>query len=91
MSKTLTITLSDALEQALEETAAQSQKSREDIVVQLLTQTLISNDKPNSANDTDDPLMALFGSIESNIPDLAERHDDYLGQALYNEMHLNDE
>jgi len=30
----------------------------------------------------EDPLAAFAGIIESGIPDLAARHDDYLGEAL---------
>mgnify|MGYP000515943231 CR=1 FL=1 len=37
--------------------------------------------------DTNDPLFQLAGSITSKIPDLAENHDQYLGEALYEEMH----
>jgi plasmid stability protein len=88
MSKTLTITLPDALEQALAQTAAQANQSTEEMVVQLLTQTLMPNSE--SKSEEADPLMALFGCIKSDIPDLAERHDEYLGQALYEEMHRNE-
>lgn len=34
------------------------------------------------ANIFDDPLIALAGSIDSGVPDLAERHDQYLGEIL---------
>ncbi|NJN57398.1 MAG: hypothetical protein HC879_07780 [Leptolyngbyaceae cyanobacterium SL_5_9] len=88
MSKTLTITLPDALEQALVQTAAQANQSTEEMVVQLLTQTLMPNSE--SKLEQADPLMALFGSIKSDVPDLAERHDEYLGQALYEEMYRNE-
>jgi len=53
--------------------------------VQLLTQTLIPITVPES-----DPLRALFGSIHSNVPDLADRHDYHIGQSLYEEMHGNE-
>ena len=33
-----------------------------------------------------DPLIALIGSIRSDVPDLADNHDRYMGQALYQEM-----
>lgn len=34
----------------------------------------------------DDPLEEFIGAFKSNIPDWAEQHDKYLGQALMNEM-----
>jgi len=85
MTKNLTITLPDALEQGITQTAAQANRSAEELIVQLLTQTLIPMTVPES-----DPLMALFVSIQSNVPDLADRHDYYIGQSLYEEMHGNE-
>jgi len=84
MSKTLTITLPDALEQALTQTAAQTNQSAEDLILQWLTQKLAA---VSDSSVADDPLLALFGSIHSNYPDLADRHDDYIGQSLYEELH----
>jgi hypothetical protein len=85
MAKILTITLPDVLEQVLTQTAAQANQSAEDLILQLLTQKLI----PASAPETD-PLIALFGSIQSNYSDLADRHDDYIGQNLYEEMYRDE-
>ncbi len=34
-----------------------------------------------------DPLVALFGTIESPVQDIGERHDDYIGQALFKDFH----
>lgn len=34
------------------------------------------------ANILDDPLIALAGSIDSGVPDLADRYDQYLGEIL---------
>ncbi len=33
----------------------------------------------------EDPLLKLLGTVESDVPDAAERHDTYLGQALLSE------
>jgi len=30
--------------------------------------------------------LRLIGSLSIDIPDLAENHDDYIGQALYQEL-----
>lgn len=91
MSKTLTLTLSDALEQALAKTAAQANQSTEAAALQLLTQVLIPNSEAEAKPEETDPLMALFGCIQSDIPDLADNHDYYIGQALYEEMYRDDE
>ncbi|MEX0272083.1 hypothetical protein AB3R30_23440 [Leptolyngbyaceae cyanobacterium UHCC 1019] len=87
MTKTLTIILPDELEQTLTQTAAQTNQSAEDLIVQLLTQKFFPDNNQSLEND---PLIALFGSIHSNYPDLAENHDYYIGQALYEEMHRNE-
>jgi len=43
-----------------------------------------NNDPPY--NKTSDPLMALFGTIKTDVTDVAERHDAYIGQALLDEL-----
>lgn len=97
MAKTLTITLPDALEQALTETAAQANQSAEDLILQLLTKTLIPSEfvSPLLSNSptpdvSTDPLLQLAGCISSDVTDVAKNHDYYIGQALYAEMHRNE-
>lgn len=89
MTKTLTIILPDALEQALAQPAAQANQSTEELIVQLLTQNLI--DQENSAATPlelpDDPLFRLAGCITSDVGDAADHHDYYIGKAIYDEMH----
>jgi hypothetical protein len=34
----------------------------------------------------DDPLEKFIGAVTSNIPDLGDRHDDYLGRMLRAEL-----
>ena len=36
--------------------------------------------------DHPDPLIALLGTLESDVTDLGERHDDYIGDALLAEL-----
>lgn len=91
MPKILTITLPDALEQALAQTAAQANQSTEEVVVQLLTQSLMHDENSSpEPNPTADPLLQLAGCIESDISDLADNHDYYIGQALYDEMNRDE-
>jgi len=33
-----------------------------------------------------DPFLKWIGAFESDVPDAAERHDHYLGEALYKEL-----
>lgn len=97
MTKTLTITLPDALEQALTQTAAQANQSTEELIVQLLSKTLIPSEIGSPLvsdlaipDVSADPLLRLAGCISSNVTDVAENHDDYIGQALYKEMHRHE-
>jgi hypothetical protein len=85
MSKTLTITLSDVLEQALAKAAHQTNQSAEELILQLLAQTL--NPPSPSPSDAADPLLKLIGCITTDVTDVAANHDRYLGQALYEEIH----
>lgn len=55
--------------------------------MQLLAQTLMQPEEPTLVLDpASDPLLRLAGWIESDIPDLADNHDYYIGQTLYDEM-----
>ncbi len=49
-----------------------------------------NNQTPIDPDLANDPLFKLIGCIHSDIPDLAENHDYYIGQALYEEMHRNE-
>jgi hypothetical protein len=84
MSTTYTITLPDNLEQALSQTLTKTQQTPEETILQLLTQSLIPAIDPDLAND---PLFQLAGCITSDLTDIADNHDHYIGQALYQEMH----
>lgn len=91
MVKTFTITVPDDLEQALTAQAERLNKSPEEIVLQLLSQQLIALLQANSAQSVEtDPLLRLIGSLNIDVPDLAENHDDYIGQALNQELKGNE-
>jgi hypothetical protein len=81
MSKTLTITLPDLLEQVLAKAANQTNQSAEELILQLLAQTL--NPPSSSLSDAADPLLKLIGCITTDLTDVAVNHDRYLGQAHY--------
>ena len=91
MAKTFTITLPDDLDQALTAQAQHLNKSPEEIVLQLLSQQLTILFQSNSVQQVEtDPLLRLIGSLSVDVPDLAENHDYYIGQALYEELKGNE-
>ncbi|BAZ69899.1 MAG: hypothetical protein KME28_07150 [Pelatocladus maniniholoensis HA4357-MV3] len=87
MAKTFTITLPDDLEQVLTAQAERLNKSPEEVVLQVLSQQLTTLFPENSAQQVQtDPLLRLIGSVSVDVSDLAENHDYYIGQALYQEL-----
>jgi hypothetical protein len=87
MAKTFIITLSDDLEQALTTQAECSNRSPEEIMLQLLSEQLTSLPKLGAVQRTEaDPLLQLIGSLSADVSDLAENHDYYVGQALHREL-----
>ncbi|NMF58887.1 hypothetical protein [Pseudanabaena yagii] len=90
MAKTLTITLPDNLEEELTAQAARLNQSPEAILLQALTRQLkiLSEVSLLPVIETD-PLLRLIGSIDVDIPDLAENCDHYIGQDLYQELKVD--
>lgn len=77
MPVTLTVTVSD-------ETFARLQKRAADLSMTPEAAAAIDLDL-HEANE-EDPLLKWMGALASGVPDAAERHHEYLGQALYDEM-----
>jgi len=91
MAKTFTITLPDNLEQALNAQAERLNQAPEEIVLQaLLKQLEFLNQSVLVKSTETDPLLRLIGSINVDIPDLAENHDYYIGKALHQDLKLNE-
>ncbi|WP_009631517.1 hypothetical protein [Synechocystis sp. PCC 7509] len=91
MAKTFTITLPDDLEQALTAQAERLNQSPEEIVLQVISQQLTTLLPSNSVPQVEtDPLLRLIGSLTIDVPDLAENHDYYIGQALCQELKGNE-
>ncbi|HEY9817420.1 MAG TPA: hypothetical protein V6D20_16705 [Candidatus Obscuribacterales bacterium] len=78
----ITIALPDALQQALVHQAAQNQTTPEQLIIQALKQYL----QPAITTADTDQLLSLIGTLELGTTDLAENHDQYLGEALYQEL-----
>lgn len=74
MAKTLTLEVSDYIYQLLQKTAKQTGKPPEQMVVEWLENKV--------KQSTDDPLLQLAGIFESDITNVSERHDEYIGKAL---------
>lgn len=87
MTKTLTITLPDNLDQALMAQSQRLNQSPEAIVVEALIKQLTVLAQTNAGQVLEtDPLLRLIGLLSVDSPDLAENHDRYIGQDLYQEL-----
>jgi len=89
MAKTLTITLPDNLDQVLTAQSQRLNQSPEVIVVQALTKQLTFLAQAPVQTVETDPLLRLIGSLNVDIPDLAENCDRYIGQDLYQNLKIN--
>jgi hypothetical protein len=78
MSAILSIRLSEAAYARLKERAA-----REGTTPEAVAAAELERDVPKSATD---PLMKWAGAIESDVSDAADRHDDYIGDALAKDL-----
>ena len=76
--QTLTVELEDGLYQALKRIAQQLGKTPEEMAVQLVATTV--------ERVEGDPLLALAGTLSSEVTDISQQHDEYIGQALWAEM-----
>lgn len=78
MTHSITFELPDAAYKRLVEKASKNGKRVEDFVAEQLA----NGDAPA----VDDPFEKFIGSLETDIPDWADNHDKYIGEALYREM-----
>ena len=78
MSHTLTIEVPDNIYEPLRRTAAQSGQSPEALVAQWVSLAV--------QQQTDDPLEQFIGALRGPGSDWAERHDQFLGQAVADTM-----
>jgi hypothetical protein len=85
MGRTVVIQLPDELDEQLENEARRCNMSLQEVVLQSLRQRIGQEVIPWQ---DDDPIAPLLGSlkIEDGLSDLAERHDHYVGNAVWNEL-----
>jgi hypothetical protein len=78
ISHPLTIDVPDDVFANLSKLALQQGKPPEVLAQELVSKAIEELEE--------DPLLKWIGAFESNVPDAAERHDHYIGQALYREL-----
>jgi hypothetical protein len=81
MSHPLTIDVPEEVFSYLNKLALQQGKTPETLAQELVTTAVQELEE--------DPLLRWAGAIDSEISDVAERHDYYIGQALYRELRGN--
>jgi hypothetical protein len=78
MGYALLLEIPEEIYQPLVKTAQQSGHTPEELVTTWLTTVV--------RQTLQDPLEQFIGAFHSNIPDWANQHDRYLGQALFEQM-----
>jgi len=81
MSHSLTIDVPEEVFSYLNKLALQQGKTPETLAQELVSTAVQELEE--------DPLLRWAGAVDSEISDVAERHDYYIGQALYRELRGN--
>jgi hypothetical protein len=82
MGHTLTLDIPEEVYESLFRKAKQAGRTPEDMVLEWLTRS--------AQGLADDPLLQLAGTFESALTDVSDRHDDYIGQGLREELRGSD-
>ncbi|MBE9232183.1 hypothetical protein IQ231_10940 [Cuspidothrix issatschenkoi LEGE 03284] len=83
MSKTLTIQLSDELEEKLLIQSKKLNLSLEELILQSLAKSTKMIDSYE-----DDPILPLLGTLRFENSDIGENHDHYLTESLQQELKI---
>jgi hypothetical protein len=75
MSKVLTLEISEPLYETILKRAVQYGQTQENIIITWIEKAA----KPPTKND---PLLQLAGIFQSNLTDIGEQHNEYLGKQL---------
>lgn len=59
---------------------------RTDLSPQITLEDMPENEEQSQETPDIDPLLALAGTLECEITDIGERHDDYIGDTLIAEL-----
>ena len=79
MGHTLILEVPEDMYESLTKTAKQTGWTPEELAVEWLVTAI--------RNAINDPVENFIGAFSSSIPDWADQHDKYLGQALMEQMH----
>jgi len=80
MASQITVRVPDRLRKALEEAARRTQRKASEVVRMALSEYLRLD--PPSGKRSATRVRRLVGSLASGVPDLAERHRDYVLESL---------
>ena len=78
MAHSLTLELPESLYEHLSELAESQGRKVEEVALDKLA---------NGSGATEDPFEKFIGAFDSGGMDWANRHDEYLGASLFDEMH----
>ena len=81
MSRTITLEIPEETYEAIEIQAETKGVEPAQMVVEWLSEAI-----RQARIAAEDPLDALIGTLECKVIDVAERHNDYIGQALAKEL-----
>lgn len=81
MADQITVRLTPALRRSLDRASKQLRRRNSDVVRLALEQYLAADDS-KAATPPADRVRSLLGSVKSGVPDLAERHREYLIERL---------
>ena len=81
MTHSLTLDLPEEIYQPLLKTAMTNGKKVEEVAVEVLASV--------KSNKVADPFERFIGSVKSDITDLAENHDKYIGENLAQDLNGN--
>jgi hypothetical protein len=81
MAHTVQIEVPEEIYDSLLKESKQTGQPPEEVIVEWLSK---------AAHDIDsDPVERFIGAFDSGVPDLAEHHDKYIGEAIAKKLHAN--
>jgi hypothetical protein len=85
MSQTVALHIPKELYEALRTEAAKKGRTPDALVVEWLAEAIRAANRIEA-----DPLVKLFGTLESDVTNIADRHDDYIGLSVARELRDNE-
>jgi hypothetical protein len=79
MGHTIALEVPENLYEAIRSQAAKRGQTPDSLAAAWLAEAVQSAEQ--------DALVKLFGTIQSDVTDVAERHDFYIGQSLFRTLH----